>query len=380
MRRKLAIVTVLLIAVGGAAWLGWRLTHHRQVVDQLELHGNVDLRQVNLAFNNNQRITGELVQEGDRVRKGQLLARLDTSRLAPQLAQSEAQAAAQRAVVERLHNGNRPEEIAQARANLESAQADAANARVQYQRMARLWESSEGRAVVRQDMDNAKAALDVAEAKLAVNQKALELQIIGPRKEDIAQAEAQLQGDDAQVALLRQELADAQLLAPCDAVIRSRLMEPGEMASPQTPVFSLAITDPKWVRAYVDEPHLGSVHPGMAASVTVDSFPGRRFDGWVGFISPMAEFTPKDVQTEELRTSLVYEIRVFVKDPSDELRLGMPATVQLALRQAGATHPRGSTDSTGSTGSTSSPQASSPQAGSPQASSPSSRPATKVAP
>jgi HlyD family secretion protein len=98
-------------------------------------------------------------------------------------------------------------------------------------------------------------------------------------------------------------------------------------------VFSLAITDPKWVRAYVSEPDLGRVRPGMAASVAVDSFPERRFDGWVGFIAPVAEFTPKTVQTEELRTSLVYEVRVFVKDPSNDLRLGMPATVHLALDQ-----------------------------------------------
>jgi HlyD family secretion protein len=107
------------------------------------------------------------------------------------------------------------------------------------------------------------------------------------------------------------------------------------MASPQKPVFSLAITDPKWVRAYVSERDLGKVRPGMAAAVAVDSFPGRRFDGWVGFVSPVAEFTPKAVQTEELRTSLVYEVRVFVKDPSDELRLGMPATVYLPREQRG---------------------------------------------
>jgi HlyD family secretion protein len=98
-------------------------------------------------------------------------------------------------------------------------------------------------------------------------------------------------------------------------------------------VFALAITDPKWVRAYVSERDLGKVHPSMAASVAVDSFPDRRFTGWVGFVSPVAEFTPKAVQTAELRTSLVYEIRVFVKDPSDELRLGMPATVYLPLDQ-----------------------------------------------
>jgi membrane fusion protein PltH len=128
---------------------------------------------------------------------------------------------------------------------------------------------------------------------------------------------------------LRQELADARLVAPVDAVIRTRLMEPGEMASPQRPVFSLAVTDPKWVRAYVAEPDVGRLKTGMTASVALDSFPNRRFNGWVGFISPVAEFTPKTVETTELRTSLVYEVRVFVKDPSDQLHLGSPASVYL---------------------------------------------------
>jgi HlyD family secretion protein len=108
------------------------------------------------------------------------------------------------------------------------------------------------------------------------------------------------------------------------------------MSSPQRPVFSLAIIDPKWVRAYVSETDLGKIRPGMAAFVAIDSFPNQRFEAWIGFISPVAEFTPKAVQVEELRTSLVYEVRVFVKDPTDVLRLGMPATVTFAPRpQAG---------------------------------------------
>jgi HlyD family secretion protein len=126
-------------------------------------------------------------------------------------------------------------------------------------------------------------------------------------------------------------LADTQLLAPADAIVRTRLMEPGEMASPTKPVFSLAVIDKKWVRAYVSETKFGFVREGMKATISVDSFPGRSFDGWVGFISPVAEFTPKTVQTEDLRTSLVYEVRVFVTDPDNELRLGMPATVRLPL-------------------------------------------------
>ncbi|MGA2702935.1 MAG: efflux RND transporter periplasmic adaptor subunit, partial [Isosphaeraceae bacterium] len=222
-------------------------------------------------------------------------------------------------------------------------------------------DQSQVQAVSQEELDDARAALDEAEAKLTVNQKALELalagprkeeiaesearltlnrkalelSLAGPRKEDIAQAEAQLRGTEAQLAFLKQQLADTQLMAPADAVVRTRLLEVGEMSSPQRPVFALAIIDPKWIRAYVSETDIGKVRPGMTASVAVDSFPNRHFEGWVGFISPVAEFTPKAVQIEELRTSLVYEVRVFVKDPSDELRLGMPATVSFPPDQRG---------------------------------------------
>jgi len=331
MRPRILIALLVVLAVGGG--LAWWFSQRGAETAELVLHGNVDLRQVQLSFNNSERIAAVLIEEGDRVRKGQLVARLDTSRLEPQVAQAEAQVAAQREVVARLHNGSRPEEIAQARANVESAKASVVKARSNYERLKSAAEISAGRAVRQQDVDDAKAALDVAQAQLAVNEKALDLAVIGPRKEDIAQNEAQLRGNEAQLALLRQQLADAQLIAPVDAVVRTRILEPGDMASPQKPVFSLAITDPKWIRAYVSEPDLGKVHSGMTASIMVDSFPKRRFEGWVGFVSPVAEFTPKTVQTEELRTSLVYEVRVFVKDPSDELRLGMPATVYLNLDQ-----------------------------------------------
>jgi HlyD family secretion protein len=332
MRRRLMIVGLLLVLAASAGGVWW-FTHREGGSQDLALYGNVDLRQVALAFNGNERIASVDVQEGVHVRKGEVLAKLDTNRLEPQVAQAAAQAAAQRAAVDRLHNGSRPEEIAQARANLESAKADAVNARRQYERKKALVASS---AASQQDVDAAKAAAEVAEAKVQVNQKALDLAVLGPRQEDIAQAEAQLRGNEAQLAFLRQQLADAELKAPLDAVVRSRLMEPGEMATPQRPVFSLAITDPKWVRAYVSELNLGRVHPGMKADVTVDSFPNRSFEGWIGFISPIAEFTPKAVETTELRTSLVYEIRVFVKDPGDALRLGMPATVHLQFDQSPA--------------------------------------------
>jgi HlyD family secretion protein len=329
---RFAVPIVAIIVTGAVLW--WWLDRQHSP-SELRLYGNVDLRQIELPFNGNERISAVLVQEGDHVTQGQLLAQLDTSRLAPQVAKAEADLAAQAESVDRLHHGNRPEEVAQARANLDAADADAKNARAQFARLRALSDSSAGRAVSRQDMDTAKAALDTAEARVAVNRKALALELAGPRKEDVAQGEAQLRADQAQLALVQQQLKDADLLAPQNAVVRSRIVEPGEIASPQKSAFTLAITDPKWVRVYVAETDLGSVREGLSASVTVDAFRGRRFGGWVGFISPVAEFTPKSVETTELRSSLVYEVRVFVRDSGDELRLGMPATVHLPLRQRG---------------------------------------------
>lgn len=336
MPRAIRLMLVVIVAAAVAAGVWWLLARPA-AHPQLTLYGNVDLREIDLPFHDSERIAEVLVQEGDRVHRGQVLARLDTSRLAPLVQKSEAMVAMQRAALQRLLNGNRPQEIAQAQAAADAAQADASNAQAQYKRVQSLAQSSAGRAVSRQDVDAARAAYDSAAARLQSAQKALALERIGPRREDIDQARAQLQADQADLATAQAQLADAQLRAPLDTIVRSRLVEPGDMATPQQPAFTLAITDPKWVRAYVDETNLGRLREGLAASVSVDSFPNRRFDGWVGFISPEAEFTPKSVQTAQLRSSLVYEVRIFVRDPQDELRLGMPATV--TLQPASASQP-----------------------------------------
>jgi len=332
-QHKTLIVVGVLILVAIAAGFGLGLFVRGSGKDQnrLVLYGNVDLRQVDLAFNNSERIAEVLVQEGAKVKRGQVLARLDTSRLKPLAAAAEAAVEAQQAAVDKLHHGSRPQEIAQAQANVASARADQINARQQWTRMTALTTLTSGRAISEQDLEGAKAAMDSAQAHLEVAEKALDLALVGPRKEDVAQAEAQLRANQSQLELLRRQLADSELVAPSDAIVRSRLLEPGEMISPQKPVLNLAIVDPKWVRAYVSETDLGKVHMGMRASINTDSFPNRTFSGWVGFISSVAEFTPKSVQTVELRSSLVYETRVFVDDPADDMRLGMPATVLLEL-------------------------------------------------
>lgn len=328
--RKLLILIVLGVVAGCT---GWYYYVFLDAPEEFALYGNVEFKQAELAFNASQRVAEILVDEGDRVVAGQVLARLDQSSIRPQVAQAEAQVAYNRSVVDELESGSRPEEIAQADANLRAAQTEADNLKQQYDRHVQLLRSQ---TVSQQALDQAKAAAEIAAAKVEVSRKAFDLVRAGPRQERIAQAQAQLEASQAQLAALRQQLADSELKAPADGLVRSRLMEPGEIATPARTVVSLALPDPKWVRTYVSETGLGLLKPGVAAVVTVDSFPGRTFDGRIGFISPAAEFTPKTVQTQDLRTSLVYEVRVVLDDPDDMLRLGMPATVRLRQEPASA--------------------------------------------
>lgn len=327
MNKRIASGTVLVLCAAAAAWYADR---PEAAGGDLVMYGNVDVRQVSLAFNGSERIASLAVQEGDHVRAGQVVGKLDTATLELRIAASRAQANALEQTLARLRAGNRPQEVGQARARTTEAQAEADLAATSLARLQGLVQGPTGRAVSLQDVDNAAARSKAAQARLEGARKAQELVLAGARKEDVAQAEAQLEAARAQTAVLAQQLKDAELRAPIAAVVRARLMEAGDMASPQRPVYTLAITDPKWVRAYVRETELGLVKPGMAASIAIDSLPGQAIAGKVGYISSVAEFTPKTVQTEDLRTSLVYEVRVLAEDKDDRLRLGMPATVRIA--------------------------------------------------
>jgi len=328
-QRKKIILLIAVIILAAFLAGGW-LYHNRNSAETnvLTLYGNVDIRQVQLSFNGSDRIVQLLVKEGDSVKKGQLLATLDTARLTSNLELQKAQLASQQQIVSRLEAGSRPEEIIKAQADMEAARIDAENAERIYQRSKTLVEQN---FVSRQQLDDARAAADAAKAKLHSLQEVLKLIQIGPRKEDIAQAKAVLNANQAALDVARKALADASLYAPDNGIIQGRILEPGDMASPQRPVYTLALTDPIWVRVYVQETALGKLKPGMSAEVSTDSFPGKRYRAWVGFISPTAEFTPKSVETTEVRSSLVYQVRVFVCNSQNELRLGMPATVTISL-------------------------------------------------
>lgn len=332
MNKKLLAAPVALVAMAVAVAVWWTRQSHTEAKNELVLHGNVDIRQVELAFNASGRIEEMLAREGDRVKKGQSLARLDTTRLALALVQAEALAAAQRSEVAKLKAGSRPEEIEQAAAQRAAARVAVDDAQQVYRRQLDLVAR---RFVSQQQADRAKNDLDAAVARLKVAEESHRLAVLGPRREDVAAAEANLAALDAAVAGLRHDLSEGELKTPDDGVIENRILERGDMASPQKSVFTLSLTEPVWARVFLPEDALGRVPAGARATITSDSHPGRRYAGWIGFISPAAEFTPKTVETAELRTSLVYQARVFACAGQDELRQGMPVTVTIAYDQPG---------------------------------------------
>ncbi len=342
MKGKLRGTFVLVAVLIGIAAGSYFYFHPDEQSDRsLKLYGNVDIREIQLAFHGTGRIRVLHVEEGQAVREGALLAELDAARYEQAVNLARAKVSAQEEVLGRLLAGSRPEEIAAARAKVQAAEAAVRDAQQIHRRTRELAQSQYAS---QQKLDSAQAALKTAMAQLDAEQQALTLAVKGPRQEDIDAARAGLEADRAALALAQTELKDTRLYAPADGIIQNRILEPGDMAFPQTPVYTLALTDPIWVRAYVAEPDLGKIVPGMKAAVITDSFPGKVYEGWVGFISPTAEFTPKHVETTELRSKLVYQARIHVCNPENELRLGMPATVIISLDQPGPSSDRDPVD------------------------------------
>jgi len=292
------------------------------------LQGNVDIRQVNLAFRVGGRIAEMKVDEGDRVEPGRLIAALDKAYFADEVRLARARVAAQTAVVARLVNGTRPEEIAQARAAVVEREAAVQLARVTLGRQ----EDLAGKGISpHQKHDEATATLERAQAALKSAQETLKLAEVGPRREDIDAAKAQHEAENAALAQAERRLADAELTAPAVGVVLTRVREPGAIVTAGETVYAVTIISPVWVRTYVAEPDLGRIRPGLSVEVRTDG--GRSYRGQIGFISPVAEFTPKSVETRELRTSLVYRLRVVVEGDTAGLLQGMPVTIKTTIKR-----------------------------------------------
>jgi len=322
MKRPLAaaIGFALLAAVAGA----WMWQHPTAKGGPLVLQGNVDVRQADLSFKISGRIAEMAVQEGDKVSAGQKLAGLEQVNYQAALDQAQGQQVAAAAALAELENGSRPEEIDQAKAQVAQAEAALVNARLTFKRQQELVKSD---FTSRSNYDLAQASLRQAEAQLDSAKAALTLAVKGPRQERIDAARGQLDQAKGALDLARQNLSDTALLAPEDGVVLSRVREPGTVAAAGEVVYSVVLTHPIWIRAYVPEPDLDHVRPGQSAEVTTDG--GRHYKGQVGYVSPLAEFTPKTVQTPEQRADLVYRLRVVVADDDGNLRQGMPVTLRL---------------------------------------------------
>ncbi len=334
MKKLLPVILILLIGAAIFAW--YRLQPQTADGSTLTLYGNIDIREAQLTFNASEHVDRILVEEGEHVKKDQLLAVLHQELLKSQVAQAQAQVEARQQQLAKLQAGSRPEEIDKARAELEAAQARARAAHDTWQRLQSLISK---KLASREEVETARSNANAAQAQVEAARAALKLLQAGSRTEDIATATAELKAAEAALQLAQQNLAHTELHAPADGIIRTRILEPGDMASPLKPALTLAFADPVWVRAWLPETLLGKVKPGMPASIQTDSYPGKTYQGWVGYISPTAEFTPKNVETPELRTRLVYQIRIFSCNPDEELRLGMPATVAIDLQAAAGTLP-----------------------------------------
>jgi HlyD family secretion protein len=329
-RKRLVIIAVLAV-VATVAVTFWSNLVEETNADTLTLYGNVDIREVELAF----RVAGRLetmhFDEGDSVEAGQIVAEIDRVPYEQALAVADARVGQARANLDRLESGSRPQEIARARAAVTEARAAYENTEREFERQSGLLESG---ASSQKAVDAVRSRRDEAAARLASARENLALAEEGFRAEDIVAARADLAAAVAQRAQSETRLQDTHLVAPSHGTLIARIREPGSMLSAGLAVYSLSLRDPVYVRAYIDEPHLGRIAPGMHVTVTTDSS-DRMYDGEIGFISPRAEFTPRSVETTELRTDLVYRLRIIVPDSDEGLRQGMPVTVHVPLGVSG---------------------------------------------
>jgi len=296
---------------------------------RLTASGTVEATEAQLGFQTPGRIDAVRVWEGDRARAGDTLATLDRAESAARRQQAAALVAAARSQLEELLRGSRAEEVGQARAVRDAARQQLQDAQLDFDRISGLIRTN---VVSQQTFDKAKTALDVAKARADQAGEQYRLVVIGPRKERIEGARAQLAQAEAALRVADAQLANMTIRAPFDGVITVRGREPGEIVPAGSAVVSLMNRDDRWVRIYVSESRIGAVRVGQPASITSDTFKGRSYPGLVVYISSEAEFTPKNVQTREERVKLVYAVKVRITgDPGYELKPGMPADVRLAL-------------------------------------------------
>jgi HlyD family secretion protein len=322
--KKVRIGVLLVALLGYGGYLLYTDWNGEASERDLRLYGNVDIREVQLGFRVAGRLQEMYFEEGDAIAAGDPLATLDDEPMTEALAVAQARVLEAQAGLDRANTGSRPQEIQGAEARVDEARSALDNANQELRRQKELTEKNLSSQRL---LDSAVATRDQAAARLNANREGLALAVEGFRQEDIAAARAALAAALALKEEAETRYQDTRLYAPSAGVILTRVREPGSMLAVGAPVYTLSLTETVYVRAYVDEPHLGEVAPGAQVIIRTDSS-DREYQGQVGFISPRAEFTPKTVETPALRTDLVYRLRIVVPDADDGLRQGMPVTVE----------------------------------------------------
>jgi HlyD family secretion protein len=333
MRRPLVAVLVLAAAAVlffGARW--W--TVRERAASAIRGSGIIEVTQVDVAFEVRGRMIERSVDEGAMVDKGEPVGRLDDREYRLRVASAAAAKDAADAKYRMMMKGSREQEVGRALAAREAADAALAMQTREYDRISRL--HAEG-IVAQTEVDRLQNLLASAQAQHDQAVQQLDQLREGFRTEEIEAARAELQRSTAELALAELDLARCQLFAPAAGRVLSKSREPGEMVEPGTPIVTLGDLSRPWVNVYVGERDLGKVRLGMAAQVTVDSFPDRPFPGKVTFIAERAEFTPKNIQTPDERVKLVYRVKVEVETRDEALKPGMPADTVIPLDQHVAT-------------------------------------------
>ncbi len=331
MKRRLPILILFVAAIAAGLYLYPRLTRKTEPQNQVTLSGNIEAHESLVSFKVPGRIVDLPVEEGQSVKAGALLARLDDADYQQKVLMGEAAVNVRKSNLALLLAGTREQEVGALRQTMLNAQAELDEKKIENDRAHRLFSKDE---VSAQDRDLADTALKRAEATFRAAQQRYNEAVEGTRKEDLAIARANLKQADADLGLSRVNLDYTTLRAPSAGVITVREAELGEVVIPGTPVVTLADLDHIWLRAYIAETDLGRVHWGQEATLTTDTYPGKQYHGRISFIASSAEFTPKSVQTYKERVTLVYRIKIDIDNPNYELKPGMPADAHINLAVA----------------------------------------------
>jgi HlyD family secretion protein len=331
-RSRLILLALVVIAAATAGW--WFSTAKGRNSGVIRLSGNIEATETDVSFKVRGTIVQLLVDEGMWVERGAVIAKLEDHDLVQAVALADSSLKLAQAKLNELLAGSRPQEIKAALEQLNQAESDLDRSHKEFDRVKALFEQQLAPA---SSMDNAAAAYHIAEAAATRARQLYELVEEGPRKEEIASARAAVDQARQNLELTKVQVGYATLTAPTAGVVLIKSAEVGEVVSPGTPVVTLGDLDRVWLRAYVNETDLGRVAWGQSVDVTTDTFPGKRYHGTIGFISSEAEFTPKSVQTQKERVTLVYRIKVNLDNPNRELKPGMPADGVIHVQPAAAT-------------------------------------------